>query len=255
MKTDTNHYFHADMKVDILAFGVHPDDVELSCAGTLVNEIRNGKKVAIVDLTRGELGTRGTAETRDEEARAAAQIMGVHYRENLCMRDGFFQNDEAHQKKIIQTIRKYQPSIVLANILHDRHPDHGRAGQLIRDASFLSGLSKIETLDESSNPQPRWRPAYVLHYIQDHYHEPDLVVDITDSFETKMASIQAYQTQFLAKENDGPKTYISSPEFFDAIVARCRLMGKRIGVKYAEGYVTEKKIGMANLSSLILHET
>ena len=243
------------MKVDILAIGVHPDDVELSCSGTLAKEIRDGKKVAIVDLTRGELGTRGTAETRDQEAQEAARIIGVHARENLGMRDGFFVNDEAHQKQIIRIIRKYQPSIILANILHDRHPDHGRAGQLVRDAAFLSGLSKIETFDESGSPQARWRPAYVLHYIQDNYYDPDLVVDITDVFETRMASIQAYKTQFLAQDNDGPKTYISSPEFFDSIIGRCRLMGKRIGVKYAEGYVTEKKIGVANLSSLLLNET
>jgi bacillithiol biosynthesis deacetylase BshB1 len=243
------------MKVDILAIGVHPDDVELSCSGTLAKEIRNGKKVAIVDLTRGELGTRGTAETRDQEAQEAARILGVHARENLGMRDGFFVNDEAHQKQIIQIIRKYQPSIILANVLHDRHPDHGRAGQLVRDAAFLSGLSKIETCDESGSPQARWRPAYVLHYIQDNYYDPDLVVDITDVFELRMASIQAYKTQFLAQDNDGPKTYISSPEFFDSIIGRCRLMGKRIGVKYAEGFVTEKKIGVANLSSLLLNET
>jgi bacillithiol biosynthesis deacetylase BshB1 len=243
------------MKVDILAIGVHPDDVELSCSGTLAKEIRDGKKVAIVDLTRGELGTRGTAETRDQEAQEAARILGVHARENLGMRDGFFVNDEVHQKQIIRIIRKYQPSIILANILHDRHPDHGRAGQLVRDAAFLSGLSKIETFDESGSPQARWRPAYVLHYIQDNYYDPDLVVDITDVFETRMASIQAYKTQFLAQDNDGPKTYISSPEFFDSIIGRCRLMGKRIGVKYAEGYVTEKKIGVANLSSLLLNET
>jgi len=201
------------MKVDILAFGVHPDDVELSCSGTLAVEIARGKRVAIVDLTRGELGTRGTAETRDEESMESARILGVHARENLGMRDGFFQNDEAHQKRIIQVIRKYQPSIVLANILHDRHPDHGRAGQLVRDAAFLSGLRKIETSDEQGQPQQRWRPAYVLHYIQDNYFEPDLVIDISDVFELKLASIRAYKTQFLAAE--GPQTYISSPEFFE----------------------------------------
>lgn len=243
------------MKVDLLAFGVHPDDVELSCAGTLVKEIKRGKRVAIVDLTRGELGTRGTPETRAEEARSAAAILGVHARENLGMRDGFFQNDEVHQKQIIRAIRKYQPSIVLANILQDRHPDHGRAGQLIRDAAFLSGLSKIETLDDAGQPQPRWRPAYVLHYIQDHYHEPDIIIDITDTFDTKLASIQAYSTQFLAKENDGPKTYISSPEFYDAIIARCRMMGKRIGATYGEGFISEKKLGFNDLGSLLLHET
>lgn len=243
------------MKVDTLAIGVHPDDVELSCSGTLAKEVRSGKKVAIVDLTRGELGTRGTADTRDQEALEAAKILGVHARENLGMRDGFFVNDEVHQKQVIQVIRKYRPSIILANILHDRHPDHGRAGQLVRDAAFLSGLSKIETTDESGAPQARWRPAYVLHYIQDNYYDPDLVVDITDVFDTRMESIKAYKTQFLAEDNDGPKTYISSPEFFDSIIGRCRLMGKRIGVKYAEGFVTEKKIGVSDLNCLLLNET
>lgn len=243
------------MKVDILAFGVHPDDVELSCSGTLINEIKQGKRVAIVDLTQGELGTRGTAETRSQEAAAAAQILGVHARENLSMRDGFFQNDEAHQRLIIQAIRKYQPSIVLANVLHDRHPDHGRAGQLVRDAAFLSGLSKIETRDANGNTQAKWRPTYVLHYIQDFYHEPDMIVDVTDVFEQRMASIHAYKTQFLQEENDGPQTYISSPEFYESIIARCRLMGKRIGVKYGEGYLTEKKIGLANFNALIQNET
>ena len=243
------------MKVDILAFGVHPDDVELSCSGTLINEIKQGKRVAIVDLTKGELGTRGTAETRSQEAAAAAQILGVHARENLSMRDGFFQNDEAHQRLIIQAIRKYQPSIVLANVLHDRHPDHGRAGQLVRDAAFLSGLSKIETRDANGNTQAKWRPTYVLHYIQDFYHEPDMIVDVTDVFEQRMASIHAYKTQFLQEENDGPQTYISSPEFYESIIARCRLMGKRIGVKYGEGYLTEKKIGLANFNALIQNET
>jgi bacillithiol biosynthesis deacetylase BshB1 len=243
------------MKVDILAFGVHPDDVELSCSGTLINEIKQGKRVAIVDLTQGELGTRGTAQTRSQEAATAAQILGVHARENLSMRDGFFQNDEAHQRLIIQAIRKYQPSIVLANVLHDRHPDHGRAGQLVRDAAFLSGLSKIETRDADGNAQAKWRPTYVLHYIQDFYHEPDMIVDISDAFEQRMASIHAYKTQFLQEANDGPQTYISSPEFYDSIIARCRLMGKRIGVKYGEGYLTEKKIGLPNFNALIQNET
>jgi hypothetical protein len=243
------------MKVDVLAFGVHPDDIELSCSGTLINEINQGKRVAVVDLTRGELGTRGSAETRAEEAAEAARIMGVHARENLGMRDGFFQNDEAHQRLVIQAIRKYQPDIVLANVLNDRHPDHGRAGQLVRDAAFLSGLTKIETLDSSGIPQVKWRPAYVLHYIQDNLHDPDLIIDISDVFEQRMASIQAYKTQFLSPKNEGPQTYISSPEFYDSIIARSRLMGKRIGVKYAEGFLTEKKIGLANLNALLLHET
>ena len=153
------------MKLDILAIGVHPDDVELGCSGTLINEVKRGKKIGIVDLTQGELGTRGTVETRYQEAASAAMLIGTSIRENLKMRDGFFKNDEEHQLKIIQTIRKYQPEIIIGNILHDRHPDHGRAGHLISDACFLSGLAKIETRDENGNTQQKWRPNYFLQYL------------------------------------------------------------------------------------------
>ena len=245
------------MKLDILAIGVHPDDVELGCSGTLLNEIKQGKKTGILDLTQGELGTRGTAQTRYDEAAQAARILGVDVRENLKMRDGFFQNDEAHQLLLIAAIRKYQPEIVLANIKDDRHPDHGRAGRLIADACFLAGLIKVETKDEQGKPQPRWRPKQVLHYMQDWYHEPDLLIDISDVFEVRMQSIQAYATQFNAAVNDAsaPQTYISTPDFFDAIVARARLLGKRIGVKYAEGFISEKKIGIRSLDALVSVET
>jgi bacillithiol biosynthesis deacetylase BshB1 len=244
------------MKLDILAIGAHPDDVELSCSGTLINEIKQGKKVGIVDLTQGELGTRGTVETRYTEAANAAMIMGVQVRENLKMRDGFFQNDEAHQLKLITAIRKYQPSIVIGNVLHDRHPDHGKGGKLIADSCFLSGLAKIETLDEAGNKQERWRPSYVLHYIQDWYHEPDLLIDISDVFDQRMQAIAAYTTQFKAADNSAePQTYISTPDFFDSIVARARMFGKRIGVKYAEGFICEKKIGIRGLDALIQNET
>jgi N-acetylglucosamine malate deacetylase 1 len=245
------------MKLDILAIGVHPDDVELSCSGTIINEIKLGKKVGILDLTQGELGTRGTAGTRYEEAARAAAILGVHLRENLKMRDGFFVNDEAHQLQLIQAIRAYQPDIVLANIKDDRHPDHGRAGRLIADACFLAGLVKIETRDADGRLQPRWRPKQVLHYMQDWYHEPDVLVDISDVFEQRMQSILAYHTQFStpASEQGGPQTYISTPEFFDAVIARSRLLGKRIGVKYAEGYISEKKIGIRTLDALVSIET
>ncbi|HPG12510.1 MAG TPA: bacillithiol biosynthesis deacetylase BshB1 [Chitinophagaceae bacterium] len=245
------------MKLDILAIGVHPDDVELGCSGTLINEIKAGKKVGIVDLTQGELGTRGTVETRYQESANAAMIMGVHVRENLKMRDGFFKNDEDNQLKLIKTIRKYQPSIVIGNVLKDRHPDHGRAGNLIADACFLSGLSKIETEDDDGKPQQKWRPAYVLHYIQDWYHEPDLLIDISESFEQRMKSIEAYTTQFhiTDKSDEGPQTYISTPDFLESIVARARMFGKRIGVKYAEGFISEKKIGIRSLDALIQNET
>lgn len=245
------------MKLDILAIGVHPDDVELGCSGTLINEIKDGKKVGIVDLTQGELGTRGTVETRYQESANAAMIMGVHVRENLKMRDGFFKNDEAHQLKLIKAIRKYQPSVVIGNVLNDRHPDHGRAGHLIADACFLSGLSKIETEDDDGKAQQRWRPAYLLHYIQDWYHEPDLLVDISESFNQRMKSIEAYTTQFhtSAEGVAGPQTYISTPDFLESIVARARMFGKRIGVKYAEGFISEKKIGIRSLDALIQNET
>lgn len=244
------------MKLDVLAIGVHPDDVELGCSGTLLNEANLGKKTGIVDLTQGELGTRGTIETRYTEAANAAAILKVQVRDNLKMRDGFFRNDEEHQKLLIQTIRKYQPDIILANVLHDRHPDHGRAGHLIADACFLSGLSKIETTGDNGQPQEKWRPRYVLHYIQDYYHEPDLVVDISDVFEQRMQSILAYQTQFNTPSADkGPRTYISNPDFLETITGRARMLGKRIGVKYAEGFISEKMIGIRNLEALVLHET
>ncbi len=244
------------MKLDILAIGVHPDDVELGCSGVLLNEARSGKRTGIVDLTQGELGTRGTVESRYAEAAAAAKILDVSVRENLKMRDGFFKNDEEHQFQLIKVIRKYQPEIILANILDDRHPDHGRAGQLIATACFLAGLAKIETKDENGNAQTRWRPKMVLHYMQDWYHEPDLLVDISDVFEQRMESIKAYSTQFAAKDNiDGPQTYISTPDFLESVIARARMLGKRIGVKYAEGFITQKKIGIKNLDALVLEET
>lgn len=244
------------MKLDILAIGVHPDDVELGCSGTILNEIRKGKSVGIIDLTQGELGTRGTIETRYAEAALAAQILGVTVRDNLKMRDGFFKNDEEHQLVLIQAIRKYQPDIVLGNILEDRHPDHGRAGKLIRDACFLSGLSKISTFDDSGNQQEKWRPKYVLHYLQDWYHEPDLIVDISEVFELRMKSVEAYTTQFFSGEDvEGPQTYISTPDFLDSVIARARMLGKRIGVKYAEGYICEKNIGIRNLDALVQVET
>ena len=247
----------AAMKLDILAIGVHPDDVELGCSGTLLNEKNNGKVTGIIDLTQGELGTRGTIETRYAEAAKAAAILGVSVRENLKMRDGFFKNDEAHQLLLIKAIRKYQPEIVIGNILDDRHPDHGRAGHLISDACFLAGLAKIETFDDNGNVQPKWRPKFVLHYMQDWYHEPDLLIDISDTFEQRMESVKAYGTQFFTNTTgeEGPQTYISTPDFLDSIIARARMLGKRIGVKYAEGFITEKKIGIRNLDALVLVET
>jgi len=245
------------MQVDILAIGVHPDDIELSCAGTLINEIKAGKKVAIVDLTEGELGTRGTTHTRYQEAAAAAIIMGVHARENLKMRDGFFKNDESHQLQLIKTIRKYRPSIVFANALQDRHPDHGRAAQLIEESCFLSGLQKIETTDENGEPQHKWRPAYVFHYIQDRFQEPHFIVNISSAFDQKMEAIRAYVTQFhnQTDQTNEPQTYISSKNFLDSIIARARLLGKRIGVEYGEGFLSIKSIGINSLDALVQNET
>jgi bacillithiol biosynthesis deacetylase BshB1 len=245
------------MKLDVLAIGVHPDDVELGCSGALINEINNGKKAGIVDLTEGELGTRGTVDTRYVESKNAAQIIGVSVRENLRMRDGFFKNDEEHQLKLVRAIRKYKPEVVFANVLDDRHPDHGRAGHLIADACFLSGLVKISTQDENGKEQEKWRPKYILHYIQDWYHEPDLLIDVSDVFEQKMKSVEAYTTQFhvKGKEQEGLQTYISTPDFLESVVARARMLGKRIGVKYAEGFISEKKIGVRNLDALLMVET
>ena len=245
------------MKLDLLAIGVHPDDVELGCSGTIINELKRGKKVAIIDLTQGELGTRGNIESRYQEAANAAMIMGVKTRENMKMRDGFFKNDEEHQLQLIKVIRRYQPDIVIGNILHDRHPDHGRAGQLISDACFLSGLVKIQTNDENGDAQPKWRPNYILQFLQDRYQEPDVIIDISDVFEQRMEAIKAYTTQFYDPNDKSgePQTYISSPDFLESIIGRARNLGKQIGVKYAEGFLTEKKIGVRNLDALIKVET
>jgi bacillithiol biosynthesis deacetylase BshB1 len=242
------------MKLDILAFGVHPDDVELGCAGTIMAAIDQGKKVGIVDLTRGELGTRGTPTTRTQEAEAAAKIMGVDVRENLDMADGFFTNDEAHQRKIIALIRKYQPDIILANAPEDRHPDHGRSAKLVSDAAFLSGLRKIETVHDGASQQA-WRPAYTFHYIQDRFIQPSFVIDITAYMERKMEAVLAYGTQFTNADTSEPQTYISSPQFLETVKARALMLGKRIGVGYAEGYITEKIIGFSNFDAIIKHTT
>ena len=243
------------MKLDILAVAAHPDDIELGCSGTLINEIRRGKKVGIVDLTQGELGTRGTVETRYQEAADAGKIMGIVSRVNLKMRDGFFKNDEEHQLKLIQAIRTFRPEIVIGNILEDRHPDHGRAGWLTYDACFLSGLKQISTLDDNSQPQEKWRPKILLHYIQDRFYEPDIIIDVTESWEQRMEAVKAYKTQFHDPNSSEADTYLSNPDFLDAITSRARLLGKRIGVKYAEGFLSRKNIGLESLDSLILHET
>jgi bacillithiol biosynthesis deacetylase BshB1 len=242
------------MKLDILAFGVHPDDVELGCAGTLMLSLAEGKKVGIVDLTRGELGTRGTVETRAAEAAAAAQMMGLTIRENLGMRDGFFANDEAHQLLIIQTLRKYRPDIVLCNAPADRHPDHGRAAKLVAEACFYAGLSKIITRQDGLS-QEAWRPKNVFHYVQDRLLKPDFLVDISAHFEQKIAAVKAYATQFYNPGFEGPETYISSAAFLQTLIARHQLWGKMIGVNYAEGFLSEKAIAVRSLDAIIHQST
>lgn len=242
------------MKADILAFGVHPDDVELGCAGTLIAAIQEGKTVVVADLTQGELGTRGTAATRKQEAANAAAVMGLHARENLEMADGFFENNEANVKKVIEVIRKYRPQIVLCNAPEDRHPDHGRSSKLVTDAAFLSGLRKIETFADGE-AQTEWRPAYVFHYIQDRYFKPDFVYDISHVHEQKLKAILCYTTQFNTTDKSEPETYISNPDFLDVIKARALMMGKRIGVKFAEGYLTQKMIGITSFDSIIKNVT
>jgi bacillithiol biosynthesis deacetylase BshB1 len=226
-----------NMKLDILVMAAHPDDAELSCAGTILKHIAAGKKVGIVDFTRGELGTRGTPEIRLQESADATKILGLHARENLGIRDGFFRNDEETQLKLIEVIRKYQPDIVLANALEDRHPDHGKGAQLAIDACFLSGLRQIKTGD-----LPAWRPAQVYHYIQDRYLEPDFVVDISSQWDQKEAAIRAFKSQFFDPNSAEPASYISSPDFLNFIQARAMEMGHKIGVKYGEGFQSQKTL-------------
>lgn len=238
------------MKLDLLVFAVHPDDAELGCSGTILKSIAEGKKVGIVDLTRGELGTRGTAETRDQEAANSAKILGLHIRENLKMKDGFFQNDEAHQLTVIAAIRKYQPEIILCNALDDRHPDHGRASNLIYDAAFLSGLPKIKT-EQDGKSQSAWRPGLVLNYIQDRYIKPDILIDITPYWEQKLASIRAFESQFYNPDSSEPATYISSPEFLKGVESRAREFGKSIQVTYAEGFTSRKLLGVNSIFNLL----
>jgi len=242
------------MKADILAIGVHPDDVELGCGGTIISAVAEGKTVVIVDLTRGELGTRGNAETRMIESANAAEILNVSARENLSMADGFFQHDETNIRKLIVAIRKYQPSIILCNAPDDRHPDHGRSAKLVSDAAFLSGLIKIKT-DANGKHQDPWRPSYVFHYIQDRFIQPSFVIDISEHIEQKMASVMCYGTQFFNPDLDAPQTYISSPQFLESIRARAMMMGKRIGVQYAEGFISEKLLGLSSFDAIIKNVT
>ena len=237
-------------QLDILAFGAHPDDVELSCGGTIAKEVSAGKRVGIVDLTRGELGTRGSANLRDKEARQAASILEVAIRENLGFRDGFFINDEVHQLEIIKILRKYRPKVVLCNAQTDRHIDHGRAASLIHDASFLSGLSKIETVVDNT-PQKQWRPSQVYHYMQWNNDPCDFVVDISEFIDKKMAAILAYSSQFYDEKSKEPETPISSQQFLDSIQNRAADLGRMIGVNFAEGFTTQRQLAVSQISDLI----
>lgn len=238
------------MKVDILAIGAHPDDVELSCSGTLAKHVQMGEKIGILDLTKGELGTRGSAELRTKEAEAAAKILKASFRVQLDMKDGFFVNDEKHQLLIIEQIRKYKPEIVLCNAVSDRHPDHGRAAKLVSDACFYSGLIKIETLIEGKK-QEAWRPKALYHYIQDHFIHPDFVIDVTEYMDVKHDSIKAYSSQFFDPNSKEPSTPISSKEFLESLNSKMSIWGRSIGVQYAEGFTVDRYPGVNSLFDLV----
>ena len=237
------------MKLDILAFGAHPDDVELGCSGTIAKEVSLGKKVGIIDLTRGELGTRGSVEIRNSESAKASEILGVVVRENLDMRDGFFVNDEAHQLKVIEMIRKYQPEIVLCNAVKDRHSDHGKGSKLVSDACFLSGLRQIKT-ELNGEAQEAWRPKVVYHYIQWQNIEPDFVVDISEFMDKKMDSVLAYGSQFYDPNSKEPVSPITSKNFLDSVKYRAQDLGRLVGVEYAEGFTTERYLAVNSLGDL-----
>jgi len=241
----------SEIKLDLLVMTVHPDDAELGAGGTIAKYVAEGKKVGIVDLTRGELGSRGTAETRAEEAEAASKILGVCVRENLGLRDGFFQNEEESQKKIIHTIRKFRPEIIITNALDDRHPDHGRASKLVNDSIFLSGLRRVVTFEDDVE-QEAFRPRLQLQLVQDKYIQPDIVLDITPYWNIKEQAVLAYKTQFNAtNEEDGPQTYISSPDFMEYTKARAREFGRNIQVPFAEGFTSRKLLGVRDIFDLI----
>ena len=242
------------MKIDLLAIGVHPDDVELSCSGTLLRHLDMGRSVGLLDLTRGELGTRGTAEIRDQEAAKAAALLGASFRKNLGMADGFFRNDKENLLSIIRVIREHRPEIVLANAVKDRHSDHGRAAQLAVDACFYAGLAKIETLGEDGHAQERWRPQAVYHYIQDYNLSADFVVDITNYIDRKIEVVLAFRSQFYAPEtvefSDQLNTPISGKDFLDFLRAKARTYGRASGFEYAEGFTVARTPGVTDLFSL-----
>jgi len=239
------------MKLDILVLAAHPDDAELGCGGTVAKHVKMGHKVGVVDFTRGELGTRGTIETRALESAESSKILGLTIRENLGLSDGFFKNDKDHQLEVIRAIRRYQPEIVLANAVFDRHSDHGKGASLAYDSCFLSGLAKVETWDEHGKKQDAWRPKVVYHYIQSLLIVPDFVVDISEYWQTKIDSVKAFKTQFFDPKSSEPQTYISSPEFLRMVEARAIEFGHAIGTKYGEGFTVRRYPGIKNLFDLI----
>tara|TARA_B100001250_G_scaffold253649_1_gene218163 strand:+ start:4359 stop:5060 length:702 start_codon:yes stop_codon:yes gene_type:complete len=229
------------MKLDVLVFGAHPDDIELGCGGTIIKEVQKGRKIGIIDLTRGELGTRGTAAIRDKEAAKATEIMGVLFRENMHFKDGFFKDDEEHKLALIRKIREYQPEIIITNAISDRHPDHSRASQITIDAAFLSGLEKIDT------DQHIWRPKAVYHYIQFNHLEPDVVIDISEQFDLKIQAIKSYKTQFYDPNSSAPNTIISTQEFLDSVSYRAKDLGRQSGCDYAEGFIAHQLLKIDSL--------
>jgi bacillithiol biosynthesis deacetylase BshB1 len=239
-----------NMKLDILAFAAHPDDVEISAGGTILVHLKKGYKCGIIDLTQGELGTRGTMKTREEEAKRANEIIGIHVRENLGMEDGFFLNDKMNQLKIVSVIRKYRPEIVLCPAITDRHPDHSRAASLVSSAIFLSGLLKVETIIDDKL-QEKWKVKAHYHYLQDRYIKPDFAVDISEVWEKKMQAVKAFSTQFYDPASKEPETVISRKDFFDFLAGRAMEMGRPLGVQYAEGFTTPRSPGISDLFNLI----
>ncbi len=240
------------MKLDILVLAAHPDDAELGCGGTIAKHVKIGHTVGVVDFTRGELGTRGTIETRALEAAESSKILGLASRENLGLADGFFTNDKEHQLSVIEAIRRYQPDIVLANATYDRHSDHGKGALLAHDSCFLSGLAKIETKDSTTGKmQEAWRPKTVYHYIQSLFIEPDFIVDISEQWEVKTRAVKAFKSQFFDQSVSEPQTYISSPDFLRMVESRAIELGHAIGVKYGEGFTVRRYPGVKNLLDLI----
>ena len=238
-------------KLDFLAFGAHPDDVELGCGATIAKLVSQGKKVGIVDLTRGELGTRGSAEIRTKETNEASKILGITIRENMDFKDGFFRNDEEHQLKIIQVIRKYQPDFVFCNAPDDRHIDHPKGSQLIVEASFLSGLTKINTYDSFGNAQKQWRPKNIYHYIQWKNLDPDFIFDVSGFHNTKMDAVKCYYSQFYDPKSKEPETPISTKNFMDFVQSRANDFGRLIGVEHGEGFISNRKLGFSSFDELI----